>query len=281
MKIYCIEVGLPPPPINDEFGYYPQMLEALLRPYIKEAHFATCSLIRGEELPQFGQFDGFVIMGSPHGVYEDLPWINALMEFVETAAKLKIPHCGICFGHQLIAKVHGGRVEKAPQGWGIGRHTYEVIDWPSKYNFIDETDERSEEDKAKWPSAQVRRGRAGVSVSEQAASDKKIKQVLNLLVSHQDQVLEAPKNAKTIARSEFTPHAMLHYEDACALTCQAHPEFSSDFAAALISSRRGTRFTEDMADLALETIHHELDAHILADLMAHHFYKNLKSQVAA
>ncbi|MBN8649432.1 MAG: hypothetical protein J0L55_15870, partial [Caulobacterales bacterium] len=131
----------------------------------------------------------------------------------------------------------------APQGWGIGRHTYEVID-----NF---------------------------------SSDKEIKKELSLLVSHQDQVLEAPKNAKTLARSEFTPHAMLHYEDACALTCQAHPEFSSDFAHALISSRRGTRFPEEFADKALETIHHELDAHILADLMAHHFNLYSKKQANA
>lgn len=244
MKILCIEVGTPPAPIDDSFGYYPQMLEGLLRPYLPNARFATCSLIRGDALPKFGTFDGFVIMGSPHGVYDDLPWIKDLMDFVVKAAKLKVPHCGICFGHQLIAKAHGGRVEKAPQGWGIGRHTYEVID--------------------------------------HIADGKEIKRELSLLVSHQDQVLEAPKNAKTIARSDFTPHAVLHYEDACAFTMQAHPEFSSDFAHALISSRRGTRFTEEQADLALETVHHELDAHILADLMAHHFYLHTqKAKVAA
>lgn len=243
MKIYCIEVGTPPPPINDSFGYYPKMLEGLLKPYLPNAIFETCSLVHGDKLPKFGTFDGFVIMGSPHGVYEDLPWISDLMAFVLEAAKHKIPHCGICFGHQLIAKAHGGKVEKAPQGWGIGRHTYEVID--------------------------------------HIANGKEIKSELSLLVSHQDQVLEAPKNAKTIARSQFTPHAMLHYEDACALTCQAHPEFSSEFAHALISSRRGTRFTEDFADKALETIHHDLDAHILADLMAHHFYVHNKKPAKA
>lgn len=244
MKILCIEVGTPPPPINDSFGYYPHMLEGLLRPYLPRAQFSTCSLIRGDSLPAFGTFDGFVIMGSPHGVYEDLPWINDLIDFVVLAAKLKVPHCGICFGHQLIAKAHGGRVEKAPQGWGIGRHTYEVID--------------------------------------HIADSKEIKSELSLLVSHQDQVLEAPKNAKTIARSDFTPHAVLHYEDACALTMQAHPEFTSEFAHALIASRRGTRFTEEEADLALETVHHDLDAHILADLMAHHFHLHAqKAKVAA
>ena len=243
MKILCIEVGTPPPPINDSFGYYPKMLEDLLLPYIPNAQFSTCSLIKGDELPCLSSIDGFVIMGSPHGVYEDLPWLVDLIEYVKKAAIEKIPHCGICFGHQLIAKVHGGRVEKAPQGWGIGRHTYEVI--------------------------------------AKIGDNKELKKELSLLVSHQDQVLEAPKNAKTIARSEFTPHAMLHYEDACALTCQAHPEFSSDFARALISSRRGTRFPEAFADLALETLHHDLDAHILADLMASHFQLHNKNRQKA
>lgn len=240
MKILCIEVGTPPPPINDSFGYYPNMLEKLLIPYLPMAKFSTCSLIKGESLPCLTQIDGFVIMGSPYGVYEDLPWLESLMEYILKAANMKIPHCGICFGHQLIAKVHGGRVEKAPQGWGIGRHTYQIV--------------------------------------ENVKFGKALKKELSLLVSHQDQVLDAPKNAKTIARSDFTPHAMLHYEDDCALTCQAHPEFSSEFAHALISTRRGTRFSEDFADKALETIHHDLDAHILADLMANHFQIHNKNK---
>ncbi|WP_323010187.1 glutamine amidotransferase-related protein [Paracoccus sp. (in: a-proteobacteria)] len=34
---------------------------------------------------------------------------------------------GVCFGHQIIAQALGGTVRKAGQGWGLGRHVYDVL----------------------------------------------------------------------------------------------------------------------------------------------------------
>jgi GMP synthase-like glutamine amidotransferase len=54
--------------------------------------------------------------------------------------------------------------------------------------------------------------------------------------SHQDQVVTLPSDARVIASSEFTPYAGLDYGGA--ISFQFHPEFSHEFATALIEANR-------------------------------------------
>jgi GMP synthase-like glutamine amidotransferase len=54
--------------------------------------------------------------------------------------------------------------------------------------------------------------------------------------SHQDQVVTLPSDARVIASSEFNPHAGLDYGGA--ISFQFHPEFSPEFATALIEANR-------------------------------------------
>lgn len=53
---------------------------------------------------------------------------------------------------------------------------------------------------------------------------------------HQDQVVEAPKGAKSIASNPFCENAALLYEDRI-YSVQAHPEFDDAFTKALIDKR--------------------------------------------
>ncbi len=34
---------------------------------------------------------------------------------------------GVCFGHQIVADALGGVVRKSEKGWGVGRHTYDIV----------------------------------------------------------------------------------------------------------------------------------------------------------
>ena len=70
--------------------------------------------------------DGWLITGSRHGAYEDLPFIPPLEDLIREIYVADVPLVGICFGHQIIAQALGGEVEKFQHGWAVGRQTY---DW--------------------------------------------------------------------------------------------------------------------------------------------------------
>lgn len=54
-------------------------------------------------------YDGIFLSGSPHGAYEDIPFIHREHALIEEAAARAIPMLGICFGSQILASALCGR----------------------------------------------------------------------------------------------------------------------------------------------------------------------------
>jgi GMP synthase-like glutamine amidotransferase len=121
MKLAILETGYPPGNLADEFGDYPQMFERLLGPGFEIESFD----VQSGELPDAGGHHAYLITGSPAGVYDPLPWIAPLEQFVSDAGDARM--VGICFGHQVMAEALGGHVEKSDKGWGAGLHRYTVV----------------------------------------------------------------------------------------------------------------------------------------------------------
>jgi GMP synthase (glutamine-hydrolysing) len=63
------------------------------------------------EIPETVGFDACLVTGSRASVYWDEPWIDDLAAWVDGAIEHGMPTLGVCFGHQLVAAVLGGRVE--------------------------------------------------------------------------------------------------------------------------------------------------------------------------
>lgn len=167
--------------------------------------------------------EGWLLTGSKHGAYEDLPFIPPLQDFICRAYAKSIPLVGICFGHQIIAQALGGRVEKFSKGWSVGRQIYD-------FN--------------------------GENVA--------------LNAWHQDQVVEKPARAKTVASSPFCEHAALLYEGK-AFTVQAHPEYNSDFIEVLLEERAPGVVPDDLISAARADLTKENDNQRLAEQIAAFF----------
>lgn len=81
-----------------------------------ESGFSVVNAVEGEEYPDINEIAGVVIGGSPHMVSSDnYPWMQDLEEYIKLAAYKGVPILGVCFGHQMVAKAFGGKVEKTEQ----------------------------------------------------------------------------------------------------------------------------------------------------------------------
>jgi GMP synthase-like glutamine amidotransferase len=184
------------------FGEYPDMFRALLAdprarpPDMEPPEFLDIVVQRGA-YPDPASCDAYVITGSRHSVYDDLPWIPPLVEFLRRALAIRRRVVGICFGHQLIAHFFGGETRAADGGWCVGVQ----------------------------PAAITREEPWMTPVAERIA----------LLASHKDQVARLPEGARAFAQGPRCPVAGFVMDDV--LTFQGHPEFAKAYASELMDMR--------------------------------------------
>ena len=212
MKIGILLVGRASEDLVDEYGTYAEMLIALINTEEQVFEFKTFNILDDEFPKDHLECDGWIVTGSPHGVYEDHSWIPTVSRLINNVYEANLPIFGVCFGHQLIAQALGGHVEKSEKGWGLGLHTYQVNNKPDYMSNLSEE--------------------------------------VTLNICHQDQVLRPPQGATVYAKSEFCENAGFYIKDKV-LTMQAHPEFLVDFTKALLAARRDVTIPKEFVDPAL------------------------------
>ncbi|MEO0915432.1 MAG: type 1 glutamine amidotransferase [Pseudomonadota bacterium] len=90
--------------------------------------FTTWSVVDMDFPDSIRDAEGWLVSGSKHGAYDDVPFIRPLEDFLRAAYAADVPVVGICFGHQILAQALGGRVEKHSGGWALGRQNYAFAD---------------------------------------------------------------------------------------------------------------------------------------------------------
>lgn len=122
MKIGILKTGHVPDGLADRFPDYDGMFVHLLE---REGFsFASFDVEAGAMPASPETCAGWLITGSRCGVYEDHAWIPPLEDFIRACRAADVPMVGICFGHQIIARALGARVEKFEGGWSLGAVDY-------------------------------------------------------------------------------------------------------------------------------------------------------------
>jgi len=206
--------------VVDFGGQYAHLIARRLRGLGVFSVLASASWgLRGVEGEASGlDLRGIVLSGGPASV-----WEAGHDGIAEWAIGMGVPVLGICYGHQLLAKVLGGRVGRAPRG-EFGPTTVEVLD----------------ED-----------------VILRGAPPR-----IRVWMSHNDAVLEAPPGSRVLARSPGSPVAAFEYRLGGTVVhgVQWHPEVThSEYGLELLrnwASQTGALGTWSPGDIVGELVDH-------------------------
>jgi len=181
-----------------------------------KVRFARVSACKQEPFPALEAIDGVIVGGSEYMLSEGCgPWVERLMAFIRRAAEQEKPILGICFGHQLIAKIFGaGVVRRRPSE--VGRLTVHVEAAGRKDPLFD-----------------------GVSDDFQAH------------LFHSDFVTDLSPQIMALACSDGHPNQAIAIGDNIR-GVQFHPEFNTDLMHLLLAIRRESLSQEglDVDDIA-------------------------------
>ncbi len=202
--------GLLPP----EIPSYASMFENLFHSVLDTYQLQIFPVMKGLFPSSIHNNELYLITGSNRSVYEDIPWIKDLLQWVRKAHDSKAHVTGICFGHQAIAQALGGYVEKYPGGWGTGIRESTVVDKELEKFF----------------------------------PDKK----MHLLYNHHDQVMRLPSNAVPLATSDFCTNEAFRIGNYI-LAFQGHPEYTIGYERHLLKNH-ATSEEESVKKRAMESL---------------------------
>ena len=128
MRIAILDLTGHPLPMLEGLPRVGELIIDWLYPALPEASYTWYDVEQNAEpLPDLSMFDGLLISGSEHGVYDITPWNRPLRKLLFACKDSNKPIFGICFGHQIMADTFGGRVEKADTGVVVGSREFNFI----------------------------------------------------------------------------------------------------------------------------------------------------------
>lgn len=115
------------PHLAEKYGEYPAMFQQLLSAANDDQKvdltFQNYAVNAGIYPADIDEVNAYIITGSKSSVYDDVPWIIELAEFVRRLHSHKKKTVGICFGHQMVAQALGGETSLSSAGWSLGVKT--------------------------------------------------------------------------------------------------------------------------------------------------------------
>lgn len=197
LKLAILDADILYEPLQALYHSYGQMFVNLLRRANADWDITIYSVINGEYPASPDDHDAYLVTGSKYDSFADDDWIVQLRQYTQMLYAEAKPVVGICFGHQLLAHALGGEAARSDAGWGLGVMAYDLCE------------------------------HAAFTEGEGP---------INLIISHQDQVRSLPAQARLLLSNDFCPYAGFYIPDKV-LAIQGHPEFTTDYAKALLACR--------------------------------------------
>jgi len=204
--ILIIRTGRAPDPIRARHGDFPHWFRLGTR--LARQRLRIVDVEMGEALPAPREVAGAIITGSAAMVTARADWSERTAGWIRHAMDADLPLFGVCYGHQLMAHALGGRVDYLPGGRQIGTVPIEQL-------------------------AEARH----VPLTQSLPAS------FHAHTTHEQSVLEPPKGAVVLARSERDPHHLLRYGKHAA-SAQFHPEFNVGVMRAYIHRKRDAMHLE-------------------------------------
>lgn len=146
-------------------------------------------------------FDGYIITGSKSSVLEQEEWMSDLSVLTERIIQDDKPILGVCWGHQFIADLLGGKVERKEKR-ELGYRDINIVE---------------EERKTEYSGFEVDSGGLFMGFPDRFAAFE----------THSDYVVELPNEANLLAENEAGVQSF-EYQNAYGV--QFHPEFDYETA---------------------------------------------------
>ncbi|KLJ10219.1 hypothetical protein EMPG_14390 [Blastomyces silverae] len=211
LRIAVLECDVPLDQTKSKYGGYGGVFEDLLRSSAKLLNqpdkvdpatgleISKWDVVEGDKYPNLEDVDAVLITGSRHNSYEDIPWINRLVEFTsKVLAQDRVRIIGVCFGHQILGRALGVKVGPNERGWEVAVHDMDLTD----------------------------KGKELFGVSK-----------LRLQQMHRDIVHYCPPNVTLLGSSPVCDVQGM-YAPGRFISVQGHPEFTKDIVAEILHARR-------------------------------------------
>ena len=215
-------------PLREIGGDYSDMFRGLLSGAAADLELVTYDVADGRFPDDPARHPAWLITGSSYSVFDYEPWIGRLLDFIRAVHAGGQRLVGVCFGHQAIAAALGGSAARSDRGWGVGVHAMDVL---------------TTRDWMQPPQQQVR-----------------------LVMSHQDEVLSVPPGATVLGQAQCCGIAMFEHGDRM-LGIQGHPEYSTEYASALLETRLD-RIPAELVEAARTTFTDQTDATVISEWIA-------------
>ncbi|RFU29486.1 hypothetical protein B7463_g6851, partial [Scytalidium lignicola] len=221
LRIAVLECDTPLTQTREKYGGYGGVFTALLKAGADALHaqypglssssgleITTWDVVAKDEYPSLSDIDAILISGSKFNSFDDSPWIVKLVDFVkEVLQQDRVRIIGVCFGHQIVGRAMGAKVDRSNKGWEIS-----VI-----------------------PISLTNRGQEIFGKSS-----------LALHQMHRDAVYRYPEGVEELAYTEKCPVQSMYIAKRL-ITVQGHPEFNEQIVRELLKARHESGIFDDAA----------------------------------